>query len=653
LKQALASFALLLPLLGSLPAQAGSPGTGLHLELSTENIAASQRAALQAFVEDALASLPPKFREQLDETVRLRFVSELGGNAPLTAPACNAAEASTAQSSELGLFQAWPEPTVELNARLIPEILRGETGSTAYACGHRNFYRLAKASLLHELSHAADSFHNLPGSYNYSSQQRFLDLTDWTGPSLRHPGGSRLNFTQARSPDGYELSNPREAFAVNMEFFLLDETYACRRPRLQAFYSSLFGYDPFPNRGCQPDFKMAVQSPLGAQNSVFEWRDLNASHLYQVQYLFATPGSEAVSSFGHAMFRLVFCAPDRAQPGPDCLKDIKYHVVVSFRANVTNSSISTWDGLTGKYPSELFLLTMDQVRTEYTIAELRELRAYPLLLNEAQKQAFVERTAELFWEYRGRYYFVTSNCASESLRLLRGALDDPRLDDNSAITPKGLYELLLNTGWIDNSELFDRDSAIQKGYLFPSMQASLHRSFGWISKLEYGEWSQQAPFAESLFHKMLASSSAASRLASFHKDLGLAASADRPILAAHFFLLEAYFESRLLVGLQKKATSLFLGDGKAPAANVEAAAALKARLMSKAMPDPMKLLQGGYGIPLGAEFAAEAPATIADAASNQEMLSQLKALLQAAFPEDFAELAAIAANRKEYAQAFR
>jgi hypothetical protein len=325
--------------------------------------------------------------------------------------------------------------------------------------------------------------------------------------------------------------------------------------------------------------------------------------------------------------------------------------VVSFRANVNGSTVNQWDGLIGKYPSQLFLLTMQSVRTEYTIAEMRELRAYPLLLNDAQKQAFLERVAEMFWEYRGRYFFATNNCATETLRLIRGALNDPRLDEQSALTPKGLHELLLKTGWIDNSALFNRAQAIQLGLLFPSIYSNLKQSFTWMTGLTYGKWAQDPRYLEPMFRQFLALSTANSRLDAFRKSLAIVPANQRAVLAAHYFLTEAYFESRLQVALQRRAAKLLFEDPAKFGIDTETASALKRSLAEKQALDPVAQVQEGYGIPLASETATTDVVAISE--DTKKLMESLKGLLRNKFASDFSELDSIAGNLSEYSKALR
>lgn len=61
---------------------------------------------------------------------------------------------------------------------------------------------------------------------------RLLDLAGWQERAGQRGERGHSNDQIDRSPDP-ELSNPREFVAVNMEYFLLDPEYACRRPALQ------------------------------------------------------------------------------------------------------------------------------------------------------------------------------------------------------------------------------------------------------------------------------------------------------------------------------------------------------------------------------------------------------------------------------------
>ncbi|MEM8205539.1 DUF4105 domain-containing protein, partial [Morganella morganii] len=74
--------------------------------------------------------------------------------------------------------------------------------------------------------------------------------------------------------------------------------------------------------------------------------------------------------------------------------DLDQHLVLSYRAFVGDLQLSSWDGLTGAYPSRLFVLPLSQVIEEYTKVELRSLASVPLKLDREEVASLVERAAQ-------------------------------------------------------------------------------------------------------------------------------------------------------------------------------------------------------------------------------------------------------------------
>jgi hypothetical protein len=151
---------------------------------------------------------------------------------------------------------------------------------------------------------------------------------------------------------------------------------------------------------------------------------------------------------------------------------LRYHRVLSFRAFVDDVQISSWRGLTGSYPSRLFLLPLEQVIDEYTKVELRGLQSIPLRLDPAEIVGLLERAAQTHWTYDGRYYFLSNNCAVETFKLLHDGV--PRLagEPLASITPTGLLRRLKRAGIADASVLDDPAEALRLGYRFES--AGMH-----------------------------------------------------------------------------------------------------------------------------------------------------------------------------------
>jgi hypothetical protein len=325
--------------------------------------------------------------------------------------------------------------------------------------------RPARAALVHELAHLYDR----SAGGGLSRDPRLLDLAGWQDAPLR-PWRTGNHFTD-RTPDVYELASPREYVAVNLEHYLLDDRYACRRPALARYFDDRFG-QPRATTGCTPDLPF-IQAAEDASDPVLE---LDPARVYAVDYLLAEGNDRAMSRWGHSMLRLVVCAPGRP-PGPDCRLDLAWHEVLSFRAFVDDVQISSWRGLTGSYPSRLFLLPLAQVVDEYTKSELRGLRSIPLRLQPGEIATLLQRAAQLHWSYDGRYYFIGNNCAVETARLLRDGVERLRAVPLMSITPTGLLRRLEDAGMADTAVLRDRREATRTGYYFPPLSARYQAMF--------------------------------------------------------------------------------------------------------------------------------------------------------------------------------
>ncbi|MGH8221590.1 MAG: DUF4105 domain-containing protein [Woeseiaceae bacterium] len=328
--------------------------------------------------------------------------------------------------------------------------------------------RAALAAVIHELAH----FYDRTPQGRLSRDPRLLDLAGWQVSPMRLGLRTANNAFRDRRPDGYELESPVEFVAVNLEYFLLDPAYACRRPALYHYFAGHFGSLP-PQAECAPDL---VYMQVGADASLPPVLQLDPDRVYAVEYLFAEGNDRPMSRWGHSMLRLVICAPGRVR-GPDCRFDLQHHQVLSFRAFVDDVQISTWRGLTGSYPSRLYVLPLAQVIDEYTKIELRGLQSIPLQLDPAEIADLLERTTRLHWSYDGRYYFLSNNCAVETFKLLHDGV--PRLagEDLSSITPTGLLRRLRRAGIADSTVLEDRAEARRLGYYFEALSARYQAMF--------------------------------------------------------------------------------------------------------------------------------------------------------------------------------
>lgn len=327
--------------------------------------------------------------------------------------------------------------------------------------------RARRSALVHELTHVADRT-----GASWSRSARWRDLAGWQRKPW-HLGRGDNDFHD-RSPDAYELKDPAEYLAVNAEHFVLDSEFSCRRPALAQWYQAHLGTPPsLPQPQCATTLPLLqAESEEGAASLL----QLDPARVYAVDYLFAEGSAQPMSRWGHSMLRLVICRPGRA-PGPDCRLDLEYHRVLSFRAFVGDVQISNWRGLTGGYPSRLFVLPLQQVVDEYTKVELRGLQSLPLQLSPGEIASLLERTAQVHWSYDGRYYFVSNNCAVETAKLLQAGV--PRLGEAglAQLSPRGLKRRLSQLHVLDEQVLTDRNAAQAQGYYFASARDHYQQLF--------------------------------------------------------------------------------------------------------------------------------------------------------------------------------
>jgi len=306
-----------------------------------------------------------------------------------------------------------------------------------------------------------------------------------------------------------------------------------------------------------------------------------------VDYLFAEANDAWASRWGHSMLRLVICAPGRPR-GPDCRLDLDQHLVLSFRAFVGDVQLSSWDGLTGAYPSRLFVLPLGQVIDEYTKVELRSLASIPLRLERREIEMLVERSAELHWSYDGDYYFLSNNCAVETLKLLRSGTNRPELTALDSIMPSGLLELLIGRGLADANVLDDPHEALRLGYRFDSYRERYQAMFLVLKErlaLPQDKVEQWLDLPASAREPWIAK-------------------ADLRASAAMLLVEQAALRQQLLQAQEELKTRYLSGRERGDASVAKADGALRGILASSGyLSRPAELLDGqGYGLPQAGEW---------------------------------------------------
>lgn len=627
-------------LLGCALSLLGMPALAdLQLDLQAAGLDQQQQRASLTLLDEALAKLPPRFRQQLDRRVQVSWSEHMRADA---------------------YGQASLVSTLELNRRLLPGLVDGSAATERTGRPHGTVREELLATVLHELTHIYDRARLWPASerllitrckrqqgslgkvglpeecrgiaerrFTLSDDPRLLDLAGWPQYVGRRGEREQRNGQLARSPDLYELSSPKEYLAVNMEYFLLDPSYACRRPALNRYLSDHFGWAPqqktcakgLPFLNAGSDF---ARQPLG---------EIDPERVYEVDYLLAEANQNLVSRWGHSMIRLVICAPGRPR-GPDCRLDLDQHLVLSYRAFVNDVQLSSWSGLVGAYPSRLFVLPLGQVIDEYTKTELRSLASVPLKLSRDEVENVVRQAAEMHWSYDGNYWFLSNNCAVENLKLLRSGTANPIFNDMDSIMPNGLLEVMKGRGIADTSVLDDPKEALRLGYRFDSYRDRYQAMFDVLR--------QQMPVKQVQVEDWLAQD-AEQRRPWFEK-------ADLRTSAALLLLEQAALRRQLLLAQdevkQRYLNATALKDGTVDKAN----ATLQQMLANSGfLSRPAELLgTDGYGLPQPEErkqlekVSSERQAQLLRLSTDLD--KEVRALLD---PSRAKEIAAVEANVKQ------
>lgn len=474
----------------------------------------AEELRLQNYLAEVKDLLPQSLKDSLNKTIEVSFTALNSDSYTSIAPIECSSTQLESQGRILGrvpfnlprfITNLSRLRKIELDRSVLGTVISGDDHT--FSCGHGSTYQLAQAVLIHEVAHLYDWSNTRLGpeaqtqSYceGYTDEQLetlhycrsflqsrraiskspyFLNISGWVNHGLVFTRRVNHNHLGVRSPDPYEFSNPEETFAVNMEFYLLDRDYPCRRPTLTRYFDSVFGLNKYDTRSCRPNQIISVQNRASAHKVPLSYASLDPRRVYQVHYLFAGKGPQMMSRWGHSMFRLVMCREDQ-EPGPDCLRDIRNDIVISYRANVEDPMINYMDGVRGTYDSQAFLQSMSDILHEYNVGEFRDVISLPIKMSRKQTELFVERALENYWSYRGSYYFLTNNCATESMNLLKSAFyDDIAFQARRVLHPLGMYRQLDRAGLIDRSLIEQNPQrARELGKFFPGHDERIARSY--------------------------------------------------------------------------------------------------------------------------------------------------------------------------------
>ncbi len=610
-------------------------------------VSSKEKITLQEIMKEVSELLPAKLKSQLPDNLQIN-VAMISAHKNIPNEVCASGKEDKLQEKKVtgkkeksfvyGYYEQTTN-TLTLHSAVLNELSKGRAGSTRINCQHKSLYNQALATIVHEITHAYD-FHN----QRISNSMEFIRRAGFKKGLLKVKS---KNIEAMRSADPYELINIAEAFAVNMEYFTMDPEFMCRKPSMFEFYKKHFGFDPFPDRKCSANTTVMMSTMQG-----FIPVALDSRRVYRIDYLLASAGKGISSGFGHSMFRIVMCAPERqdlvsgktivATPfGKKCLDDKLYHLVVSFRANVEDATLNYLKGLTGGYPSMLFILNLGDVLDEYNRDELRDVMAYPMALSSKEKDEFVTRVIEEHWNYRGSYKFVNNNCAVESYDLLKTAIDRASLDENTSITPNGVLADL------DRLQFTSSKHTEVETYKAKTDQLILAYLTAYGAKL-----SQSEKTRKNAVLKFMEESKATTRMTIFDKfqkskiqnvslNEEVVVLKERMVKASSFSVMEQQILRTLALKFRKKAADMFMNtnDERIKKMIAETGAAF-----SQSFTD---LSKSGYGIPFNEEMVSKDDLD-KKVVNSAEALVKADGYLRELMPVEYEVLESIAANIKVY-----
>ncbi len=343
----------------------------------------------------------------------------------------------------------------------------GENETDILGCLHGTIASMLTATLIHEVAHMYDAHHGI------SKQKAFRSLIGGPQRNRLFKKDTVRNYNRAGSPDSYEFANAKEAFATNIEYYMLDSLYACARPAFNSFLNDVFGVESTVD--CTAYTSVLLHSHIASDN-LTRAASIVPARVYEVHYLHAAEGPQMASRWGHAMVRLVVCAPYRQEVGPACLEDSAHHLVLSYRANVADITINYRRGLMGAYPSQLFVYELPEIIKEYTRLEFRDLVSIPVDFSRQEMAYFLNLTLERYWNYQGKYFFISNHCGTETLNQFR-AVSPGKVRKVRSFTPRKLLRTLRRSELVDQSILDEvTDKRQASVYFFPSKKERYQRS---------------------------------------------------------------------------------------------------------------------------------------------------------------------------------
>lgn len=472
------------------------------IQLDSRNLNPQTAQKLQSFITEVETKLPSSMKEKLNsQTITVQF-GQLDNENKIVIPNCSnnvdslseAAGVKSQYAKAVGKnkgarynFQTQSttnKNVIVLNNNFINVIVGGESSAQKYNCDHQNTYRLAQGALINGLARIYDDATSttVKGSNQktakVSDRLQYKYISGWTEKKLQPA-------FWPRAINAYEYAgDTADHFALNVEFFLLDSEYACRRPLLQDYLVKTFGADPLSSqRNCEVNTELVlpyervkkvtdISTQMTTEELVTDLKtyDINPDKVYNIYYMKASAGGGF--GFGHSMFRVVVCPPNMSI-SKDCEKVVTKDIVFNPRANPNEMRLDNLRGFFGGYPSQFLVSPVSELVQEYGNNELRHLFNMPLgyrdqqgqfveQMPEDQKRRFIWAALESYWAYYGNYKFVSNNCADEAMRLYQMSSTDPKVLQTGVLKPNDINKKLHKLGYVDETDVkkFEKTTGI-------------------------------------------------------------------------------------------------------------------------------------------------------------------------------------------------
>ncbi|MDW8189830.1 MAG: hypothetical protein RMK80_02535 [Pseudobdellovibrionaceae bacterium] len=202
---------------------------------------------IKSQIKVVVSKLPPKMMGRIGGNISIQFKKMDEKNQLDVYNICEAGPHILAYTRPLS-----SHPTIVINDAFLA-LFNGFDTVSPIPCSHKDLYQKFQSLIIHELSHIYEARAPLTESEKSELQNCQIFRQESTMPdprceylqSLNRFVSSRISFQKlsrarknalsTRSPDPYELRSPEENFAVNMEYFILDPEFRCRRPAYYKF----------------------------------------------------------------------------------------------------------------------------------------------------------------------------------------------------------------------------------------------------------------------------------------------------------------------------------------------------------------------------------------------------------------------------------